>query len=63
MIGVVGVALGEALISIASMSVGQTKDSSTALMAIATDRPVAEDVVESLRSKDGILAVHQVTKG
>lgn len=60
MIGIVGTALGEAGVSISSMAVGQTVGAGTALMALATDVPVPDDVLDRLRSRDGILDVHRV---
>ncbi|MFZ0173075.1 MAG: phosphoglycerate dehydrogenase [Acidimicrobiales bacterium] len=64
MIGIVGLACGEAGVSISSMAVGQTGgQASTALMAVATDVPVPYDVIRSLRATDGILDVHRVHGG
>jgi D-3-phosphoglycerate dehydrogenase len=64
MIGAVGLACGEAGVSISSMAVGQTAgEAATALMALATDVPVPDDVIASLRSTDGILDVHRVHAG
>ena len=60
MIGLVGVALGEAGVSISSMAVGQTAGAGTALMALATDVPVPDDVLARLRRRDGILDIHRV---
>ena len=60
MIGLVGVALGEAGVSISSMAVGQTAGAGTALMALATDVPVPDEVLSRLRSRDGILDIHRV---
>lgn len=62
MIGVVGVALGEAGVSITNMAVGQTAGTGEALMVIATDQPVGDAVLAKLRKADGIVAVHQVTE-
>jgi D-3-phosphoglycerate dehydrogenase len=64
MIGVVGLACGEAGVSISSMAVGQTGgEARTALMALATDGPVPDEVIRSLRTTDGILDVHRVHGG
>lgn len=61
MIGVVGLACGDAGVSISSMAVGQTAgEAGTALMALATDLPVPYDVISVLRSTDGILDIHRV---
>jgi D-3-phosphoglycerate dehydrogenase len=63
MIGVVGLALGEAEVSISSMAVGPSAHASTALMVLSTDRPTPPDVLERLARADGILDVHSVTSG
>lgn len=60
MVGVVGTALGEAGVSIVSMAVGQSPVAETALMALATDRPVPPGVLERLRASDGILSAHRL---
>ncbi|MCU1495435.1 MAG: serA [Acidimicrobiaceae bacterium] len=61
MIGVVGTILGDAELSIAHMSVGQTAGAGTALMVLSVDRLLAPDVLASLAAKPGILDVHQVS--
>jgi D-3-phosphoglycerate dehydrogenase len=63
MIGVVGLALGEAQVSISSMTVGPSANASTALMVLSTDRPTPSDVLERLARADGILDIHSVTSG
>jgi D-3-phosphoglycerate dehydrogenase len=63
MIGVVGLALGEAGVSISSMAVGPSAHASTALMVLSTDRPTPADVLERLARADGILDLHSVTSG
>ncbi|MGO9559061.1 MAG: phosphoglycerate dehydrogenase [Acidimicrobiales bacterium] len=64
MVGVVGMALGEAGLSILSMAVGQTSGSAgTALMVLTTDRPVPDDVIAHLRRSDGLLAIHRLFTG
>ncbi len=63
MIGVVGLALGEAEVSISSMAVGPSAHASTALMVLSTDRPTPTDVLGRLARADGILDVHSVTSG
>ncbi len=60
MIGVVGTAIGEAGVSISSMAVGPSASGNTALMVLSTDRQVPVDVLERLRSEDGISDVHTV---
>ena len=60
MIGHVGVALGEAGISIASMAVGPDKNAGTALMVHSTGAPTPAAVVERLRGTEGILGIHVI---
>jgi D-3-phosphoglycerate dehydrogenase len=61
MIGRVGLALGEADISIASMAVGPDPESRTALMVLSTTTPTPAEVVEKLRDTDGIEDIHLIT--
>ncbi|HEY7946120.1 MAG TPA: phosphoglycerate dehydrogenase [Acidimicrobiales bacterium] len=61
MIGVVGVVLGEAGVSISSMAVGPSRASNTALMVLSTDRAVPDDAFARLRAADGILDIHRIT--
>jgi D-3-phosphoglycerate dehydrogenase len=61
MIGVVGVALGKADVSISSMAVGPSANATTALMVLSTDRPTPHDVLADLVATDGILDVHSIT--
>jgi D-3-phosphoglycerate dehydrogenase len=61
MIGVVGVALGEAGVSISSMAVGPSRAASTALMVLSTDRSVPDDTFALLRATDGIEDIHRIT--
>jgi D-3-phosphoglycerate dehydrogenase / 2-oxoglutarate reductase len=62
MIGVVGVVLGEAGISISSMAVGPGgSDPGTALMVLSVDQPTPDEVLDRLRSDHGILDLHRVT--
>ncbi|MFZ0665578.1 MAG: phosphoglycerate dehydrogenase [Acidimicrobiales bacterium] len=61
MIGVVGTELGEAGVSISSMTVGPSANGSTALMVLSTDRQVPDETFESLKAADGILDLHRVT--
>ena len=60
-IGIVGTALGAADISISSMAVGPSPESSTAMMVISTSTPASDLVVEQLRGDEGILEIHRVT--
>ena len=61
MIGHVGLALGEAHVSISSMAVGPDPTSKTALMVISTTTPTPESVIDRLRSTDGIQDIHLIT--
>jgi len=60
MIGIVGTVLGDALVSIVNMAVGQTRGGGTALMVLSTDRAVSDEVISTLEGAPGILEVHQV---
>jgi D-3-phosphoglycerate dehydrogenase len=60
-IGIVGTALGTAGISISSMAVGPSPESSTAMMVISTSTPAPDVTVEQLRGDEGILEIHRVT--
>ena len=61
MIGIVGVALGEANISIGSMAVGPDASSTTALMVLSTETPTPTSVIERLRGTNGIQDIHLIT--
>jgi D-3-phosphoglycerate dehydrogenase len=61
MIGVVGVVLGDAEVSISSMAVGPSRAANTALMVLSTDRHVPDDAFARLRAADGILDIHRIT--
>ena len=61
MIGLVGVALGEARVSIASMAVGPDAVSQTALMVLSTTTPTPAAVIERLRQTEGIKDIHLIT--
>ncbi len=61
MIGHVGLALGEAHVSISSMAVGPDPTTKTALMVISTITPTPESVIERLRATDGIQDIHLIT--
>ncbi|MGH9170442.1 MAG: phosphoglycerate dehydrogenase [Acidimicrobiales bacterium] len=61
MVGAVGIACGQAGVSISSMAVGQTEgEAPTALMTLATDQPVPDEVMQVLRGTEGILDVHRI---
>jgi len=61
MIGVVGVVLGDAGISISSMAVGPSREAGTALMVLTCDRPVPDEALGRLRADEGILDLHRVS--
>jgi len=61
MIGLVGVALGEAGISITSMAVGPDHHTGTALMVMSTASPEPTSVVEKLRDTEGIDDIHLIS--
>ena len=61
MIGLVGVALGEAGISITSMAVGPDHNTGTALMVLSTASPTPASVVERLRDTEGIDDIHLIS--
>ncbi|HUZ10775.1 MAG TPA: phosphoglycerate dehydrogenase [Acidimicrobiales bacterium] len=61
MIGVVGAVLGDAGVSISSMAVGPSRESSTALMVLATKGPAPDEALVRLRGDEGILEIHRIT--
>jgi D-3-phosphoglycerate dehydrogenase len=61
MIGMVGVILGEAGVSISYMAVGPSQTANTALMALSTDRSVPDEAFNRLQASDGILDLHRIT--
>ena len=60
-IGVVGTALGKVNVSISSMAVGPSPETSTAMMVISTATPAPDSVIDELRGDKGILELHRVT--
>jgi D-3-phosphoglycerate dehydrogenase len=60
-IGLVGTALGAAGVSISSMAVGPSPETSTAMMVISTTTPAPDAVIEQMRGDEGILDLHRVT--
>ena len=56
-IGRVGTILGDAGVNIADMDVGRSAHGESALMVIATTEPVPAEVLEALRTCDGISSV------
>jgi D-3-phosphoglycerate dehydrogenase len=61
MIGLVGLALGGADISISSMAVGPDPETKTALMVLSTLAPTPSEVIEKLRGTDGIQDIHLIS--
>jgi len=61
MIGLVGLALGEARVSISSMAVGPDPRTKTALMVLSTVESTPASVIERLRDTDGIEDIHLIT--
>ena len=60
MIGLVGVALGEANVSIVAMAVGPDPTTNTALMVISTSTPTPSAVIDRLRDTNGIEDIHLI---
>lgn len=60
MIGLVGTVLADAGVNIADMAVGRSPEGGTALMVLATDQPVPDEVIARLASEPGILAADPV---
>jgi D-3-phosphoglycerate dehydrogenase len=60
MIGAVGSLLGGAGVNIDDMDVGRDADGSSAVMVIATHGPTPGDLVDKLRSTEGITSVDAV---
>ncbi|CAN5689991.1 phosphoglycerate dehydrogenase [soil metagenome] len=61
-IGLVGTIVGEAGVNIADMVVGRSPEGASALMVLATDRPLPADAQERLRAAAGIQSVHVVAQ-
>ena len=61
MIGVVGVVLGEAGVSISSMDVDPSRTEGTALMVLSTDHAIPDEAFATLQGTDGILDIHRIT--
>ena len=60
-IGIVGTAIGEAGVSISSMAVGPSPETTTAMMVISTHTAAPDAVITQLRGDEGILDIHRVT--
>jgi D-3-phosphoglycerate dehydrogenase len=61
MIGTVGMLVGKAGVNIDDMAVGSSPEGARALMVLATDRAVPEDVQAALRATDGVVSVAAVS--
>jgi D-3-phosphoglycerate dehydrogenase len=61
MLALVTAAMRDANINVANMHLGRSGDGSAALMVLATDAAVPEDVVATLRDEPGILDARAVT--
>jgi D-3-phosphoglycerate dehydrogenase len=61
MIGLVTSALGGAGVNISDIHVGRSPQGERALMVLATDQPVPDDLVERLRHEPGIASVHPLS--
>ncbi len=61
MIGVVGMVLGDAGVSISSMDVDPSRTEGTALMVLSTDRAIPDEAFTKLQATDGILDIHRIT--
>ena len=61
MLALVTAAMRDANINVSNMHLGRSSDGSAALMVLATDAPVPDDVVAALRSEPGILDARAVT--
>jgi D-3-phosphoglycerate dehydrogenase len=57
MIGTIGMAVGEAGVNIADMVVGQDEDGVSALMVLATDQAVPDEVVAAIAAKPAVRSV------
>ena len=61
MIGTVGTLVGAAGVNIDDMAVGSSAEGARALMVLATDRAVPEDVQDALRRTEGVVSVAAVS--
>ena len=60
MIGIVGTILGRAEVNISFMGLGRDRSGDRALMALAADAGIADDVLETLNAEPGIRSVSLV---
>ena len=63
MIGGVTSALGDASINISDIHVGRSPTGEAALMAIATDTPVAAEIVSKITELDGVQSARSIDLG
>ena len=63
MMGIVGTLLGKADVNISFMGLGRDGAGGHALMALASDQPIAEDVLETLKSEVGIQSASLIELG
>jgi D-3-phosphoglycerate dehydrogenase len=60
-VGIVGTLLGEAAVNIANMQVGRQTVGGEALMGLAVDSPIPQDVLEGIVSKAGLRDARLIT--
>ena len=63
MIGIVGTLLGRADVNISFMGLGRDRAGDHALMALASDQPIAEEILETLKSEVGIRSASLIELG
>ena len=63
MIGIVGTLLGKAEVNISFMGLGRDGAGDHALMALASDQPIAEEILETLKSEAGIQSASLIELG
>ena len=63
MIGLVTTSLGQADVNISDLHLGRSPSGAMALMVLAVDQPVPDDVLERLRVAEGIATVHALSRG
>jgi D-3-phosphoglycerate dehydrogenase len=62
MIGLVTTSLGAAGVNISDLHLGRSPSGAMALMVLAVDQPVPEELLERLRVADGIATVHALNR-
>ncbi len=63
MIGLVTTSLGEAGVNISDLHLGRSPSGAMALMVLAVDQPVADELLARLRATGGIASVHALDQG